>query len=188
MEDYNTNIYLVTAPSGAGKTTIVKAISQMGVWTECISHTSREMRDGEVEGFDYFFVSDEEFERMEENGEFAETITYANEKRYGVSKKEIEAVMNMNEDVVIIVNYDGYKQVKEIYPEAIGIFIVASAEQCIMNMAHRGDSKASIVTRTMAYNEEIENMKHYDYKVKNEIGRLSTTLNEVIGIVHKNSK
>lgn len=169
-------LYLVTAPSGAGKTTIVKELEKQGYWSECISHTTREMRVGEENGKEYYFVSQEEFQQMVEDGKFAESITYTNNQRYGVSNDEINKLMDAKENVVIIVNYDGYKQVKEIYPDAIGIFIEVTAQECILNMMHRGESKSSMVERLEAYAEEISNRDEYDFVITNERGHLAETL------------
>jgi len=79
-------IFLITAPSGAGKTTIAQELQDMGVWEECVSHTTREMREGEEEGKTYYYISEEKFKEMCSNGEFAEQVTYHG-NYYGISKE-----------------------------------------------------------------------------------------------------
>jgi guanylate kinase len=160
------NIYLITAPSGAGKTTIAQALAKQGEWVECISHTTREMRKGEVEGQTYYYITKEQFATMHKNDELAEAVTYGN-NRYGVSKAEIERVMATGKDVFIIVEHYGYLQVKEQYPEAIGIFLYMTKEDCMANMLIRGDKINDALERISFYDEEMSNRGEYDYVVRN---------------------
>lgn len=159
-------IFLITAPSGAGKTTIAQAIAKGGHWEECISHTTRAMRDGEVEGKTYYFVDREQFAQMDKNGELAERVEY-NGNRYAVSKAEIERVLAKGKHVFIIVENDGYNQIKEQYPDAVGIFLHMSKEDCFANMLLRGDTFQGATERIELYDEEMKNSVEYDYVVKN---------------------
>jgi guanylate kinase len=164
------NIYVITAPSGAGKTTIAQAIARYGEWQECISHTTRKMREGEVDGKTYYFVDRETFALMSGEHEFAEQVTY-NNNRYGISKAEIERVMKTGKDIYIIAEFHGYEQIKNIYPKAIGIFLYMSKEDCLANMLLRGDKINDALERISFYDGEIKNRVAYDYVIKNVRGK-----------------
>lgn len=159
-------IFLITAPSGAGKTTLAQKIANYGEWQECISHTTRPMRDGEVEGKTYYYVTREKFAQMDRNGELAERVEY-NGNRYAVSKAEIERVLKTGKHVFIIVDNDGYNQIKEQYPDAVGIFLHMSKEDCMANMLLRGDKMEGALSRIELYDDEFKNRVQYDYVIKN---------------------
>lgn len=159
-------IFLITAPSGAGKTTLVKEIQRMRVWQECISHTTRKMREGEVEGETYYYVTEEEFTGMSNRNELAERVIY-NGNKYGISKDEIKRVTSLGKHVAVIVEYDGYTQMKQAFPDAVGIFIHMSKEDCMANMLLRGDSIENALGRIELYDEEVKNREEYDYVIKN---------------------
>jgi guanylate kinase len=180
-------IYLITAPSGAGKTTLAQAIAKQGYWEECISHTTRPMREGEVNGKTYYFMEDGDFADSYQMGEFAEMVSYDGHA-YGVSHAEIKRVMSKSKNVFIIVEYNGYKQIKELYPNAIGIFLHMSKEDCLANMLLRGDSMEKALKRISTYEEEMKNRIHFDYVIKNVRGRQETTISLIKHIIRQNSK
>jgi guanylate kinase len=159
-------IFLITAPSGAGKTTMVKELQSQGIWEECISHTTRPMRDGEINGDTYHFVEEDDFVEAYQAGEFAEKVEYDG-NYYGITHEEINRVIKNGKHVAIIVEYEGYKQIKELYPEAIGIFLYMSKEDCMANMLLRGDSLEKATSRINKYEDEMKNRNEYDYVVKN---------------------
>lgn len=178
------SIFLITGTSGAGKTSLTHELKKCGYWDECISHTTRPMRTGEVDGEDYYFVSKEEFKRMYENNEFVECVIYHGDY-YGVSHAEIERTMKKGNHIFIIVAYDGYLQIKEQYPDAIGIFIWATKEDCVMNMLGRGDSLELANKRISTYEKEILHRDAYDYVIKNVRGKFSDTASILKGIVNQ---
>jgi len=175
-------LFLITAPSGAGKTTITHSLMKKGLWKECVSHTTRPMRRGEIEGITYYFVSQEEFKKMIENNKFAEMVNYDGHY-YGISKDEIERVMKSGSHVFIIINYDGYKQIKSVYPDAVGIFLHMSKEDCMANMLLRGDSLESALKRISTYEGEMKNRYDYDYVIKNVRGQQEYTENIIENII-----
>lgn len=181
------NIFLITAPSGAGKTTIAQAITKHGEWIECISHTTREKREGEKHGLTYFFVDNDTFDTMLANGELAEHVTY-NGNSYGISKAEIEFKLSKGQDVFIIVEYEGYLQVKNQYPEAIGIFLYMSKEDCVANMLLRGDTLDQALSRAELYDEEMDNSVWYDYVIKNVRDKQFETQNIIKSIIKQYRK
>lgn len=179
-------IFLITAPSGAGKTTLAQSIAKDGEWTECISHTTRGIRSGESHGETYYYISKDRFEKLYNEGAFAERVEY-NGNSYGVSNVEIERVTKNGKHVFIIVENDGYKQIKEKYPDAIGIFIHMSKEDCMANMLLRGDKLDSALERINLYDEEIKNRGEYDYVIKNVRNKKIETERLIKSIILQNS-
>lgn len=179
-------IFLITAPSGAGKTSIMERVVRMmgnkNVLGECISHTTREMRDGEENGKTYYFKDKKKFDELDAEGYFAEKVVYDGNS-YGVSKSEIDRVLKTHEHVYIIVEYNGYKQIKEVYPDAVGIFLHMSKEDCFANMLLRGDSFEKANKRIYTYEEEMANRVAYDYVIKNVRGQQTAVSHIITSIV-----
>jgi guanylate kinase len=177
-------LFTITAPSGAGKTTLVKALEAYRAWVEGISTTSRIIRDGEVEGKSYYYKSKAEFIEMDERAEFAECVEYDG-KFYGITKEEIKRVQSISKHVVIIVEYNGYKQIKELYPDSVNIFIHMSKEDCLANMLLRGDKMKDAMSRIEKYDDEISKRGEFDYVVKNVRGKQTATEAILIGITNQ---
>lgn len=175
------NIFIIVGSSGSGKTTIASKLEKLGYWKECISHTTRPMRNGEVNGKTYYFVYEKEFNSMLGNGEFAESIEYDSNK-YGISKRELERLLDSDTDIFIIAENGGFRQIKEQYPDAISIFIHASMEDCIDNMLNRGDTLDSAMRRMNTYYDELSHKSEYDYVIKNIYGKLDETVDIVKNI------
>lgn len=176
------NVFVIVGSSGSGKTTIASSLEKLGYWKECISHTTRPMRDGEVDGKTYYFTSEEEFNGMLSNGEFVEYVEY-HSNRYGISKGELERLLNVNTDIFIIAENGGFRQIKEHYPDAISIFIHTSMDDCIKNMLSRGDTLDSAMKRMQTYYDELWHKSEYDYVIKNVDGKLDGTIDIVENII-----
>ena len=175
-------LFLITAPSGAGKTTISQEVARRGAWKECISHTTRPIRKGEVEGKTYYYVSKEEFEAMKDIDMMAEVVTYDGHM-YGISKQEISRVQKISRHVFIIVEHEGYKQIKSQYPEAVGIFLYMSKEDCLANMLLRGDTLENAMKRIEKYDSEMKYKVEYDYVIRNIRGHFTNTGNIIANII-----
>ena len=180
-------IFTITAPSGAGKTTLAQALQAYGYWVEAISHTSRKMRDGEVEGTTYYYKSKDKFQSMIGCEEFAEWVEYDG-SYYGISHKEIERVMKTGSHVFIIVDYNGFTQIKEQYPDSVNIFLHMTKEDCMANMLLRGDSIKSATSRIEKYDDEMKNRGEFDYVVKNVRGQQLATESILKAIVSQYSR
>ncbi|MFQ3543443.1 hypothetical protein Q7A53_05105 [Halobacillus rhizosphaerae] len=178
-------IVLITAPSGSGKTYLMNLLKRnynakvTKFIGECISHTTRKIRENETDGVTYYYVDEATFDKMRENDEFAESVVYDG-KLYGITKKEIKRVLSQNYNVYIIVNYDGYKQVSNAFPDSIGIFLHMDKKDCLANMLLRGDTIDDALSRISTYEEEMKNRTDYDYVVKN----IRDKENETIKIIH----
>ncbi|QFT56970.1 guanylate kinase [Microbulbifer sp. THAF38] len=164
-------LYTVSAPSGAGKTSLVKALvdsdSQITVST---SHTTRPMRPGEVNGVDYHFVSREEFLAMLEQDAFFEHAQVYGDNYYGTSKGSIEEILASGRDVVLEIDWQGAAQVRRLHSETIGIFILPPSQEALRErLTGRGQDDESVIERRM--DQAIDEMTHYveaDYLVIND--------------------
>lgn len=164
------SLFIVSAPSGAGKTSLVRAILQSGVdLSLSISYTTRAARSEEVEGRDYHFISRENFEEMRRNGEFLESAqVYGN--YYGTSKKWINEAIAAGRDVLLEIDSQGARQVRQVFPQAISLFILPpSLEVLEMRLRSRGqDSPEAIGRRLASAREEVSHVSEYDYVIINE--------------------
>lgn len=177
-------LFLITGMSGAGKTTIANTIQQYGEWIEIISYTTRPKRIGEVDGNTYYFINQEEFEKMKSNGEFIETTEY-DSNFYGISRYEIEEKLSDYKRAFIIVDNNGYNQIKKLYPDAIGIFLYMTKEECLANMLLRGDSMDNALRRISTYDDELATSVEYDYVIKNVRDKVNSTINVVRNIINQ---
>lgn len=167
-------LYIISGMSGSGKTTIMRSL--MGKESEIVSVTTRPMREGEVDGFDYYFITEEQFNELDSSNKLAEKTTYYGSASYGVTKEEIEERMSRNDVSYIIADVEGMKQLKELYPDSVSIFLYADKNSCIEHMEKRGDGSISIAKRLLTYEEELSNKGLYDYVVRNNTGSFRETL------------
>jgi guanylate kinase len=178
------NLFLVSAPSGAGKTSLVNAAldadSQLVV---SISHTTRPARGGEVEGENYFFVSDDQFVQMIDEGKFLEHANVFG-KRYGTSKAEVAAKRALGQDVILEIDWQGAQQVREAIPDAISVFVLPpSMEELAARLTSRGEDTAhSIEKRLGEAKLDMSQAIHFDYLVIN--ADFETALQDFANIVH----
>ena len=169
-EHYAGNIFLVVAPSGAGKSTLVNALlARDGAIALSISFTTRPPRPGEVDGREYHFVSVEEFNRRRAQGEFLESAE-VHGHFYGTSRLWIEERMRTGGDVLLEIDWQGARQVKQVFPRAVGIFILPPSIEALEQRLHkRGqDSPQVIARRLLAAGSEIAHAPEFDYVIINE--------------------
>ncbi len=163
-------LFVVSAPSGAGKTSLVrrtvKELSQLSV---SVSHTTRGIRPGEVDGEDYHFVDREAFEQMIEAGQFLEYAdVFGN--YYGTSIDVVKAMLAIGIDVILEIDWQGAEQVRKSLPEAVSIFILPpSRESLIERLTSRGqDSEEVIQRRTLEAVDEMRQHQHADFLIIND--------------------
>jgi guanylate kinase len=164
------NLYIVTAPSGAGKTSLVRALLADDPQVRLsISYTTRMPRPGEVDGVDYRFVSDAEFLRMLSAGEFLESAE-VHGARYGTSGRWVEGVLAEGEDLLLEIDWQGAAQVRGLFPHAVSIFILPpSLEALNERLFKRGQDSAEVIARRVANaREEISHVSEFDYVIINE--------------------
>ncbi len=183
MNHSSGNLIVIAAPSGAGKTSLVKALSE-SVSDVCISvsHTTRSMRPGEVEGQDYFFVSASFFAGMTEKNAFLEHATvYGN--AYGTSRTWVREQLLQGIDVILEIDWQGARQIKKLFPSTVMIFILPpSIEALKSRLQARGqDDEQTIVRRMQAAQDEMRHFGEFDYLVVND--QFSTALEDLKNIV-----
>ena len=164
------NIIVISGPSGVGKDTIVKnLLKEMDNIILSVSYTTREKREKEEDGKDYFFITKEEFEEKIKNNEFLEYATYIN-NYYGTSKRQVKKLLNEGIDVILVIEVKGTKIIKELIPDAILIFIMPPSLEELKNRLKKrtGDSKEQISDRLETAYQEIKQYKKYNYVVTND--------------------
>lgn len=163
-------LIVVSGFSGAGKGTIVKKIiEENDNYALSISMTTREPREGEVEGVSYFFVSKERFEEAISNGELVEYANYVG-NYYGTPKKNVEDMLEQGKDVILEIEMQGAMQVKTRFPDAVLVFVTPpNADELKRRLMSRGTESEEVVNKRMrrAY-EESAFVDRYDYLLVND--------------------
>ena len=165
------DLIIISGTTCAGKGTVIKKLlANHNDIVLSTSYTSRPKRDSEVDGVDYYFVTPEEFERKIKNGDFLEYAQVQYGAYYGTPKKEVLELLNSGKDVILEIDVQGAKQIKELYPSTILIFIMApSMREVKRRIMMRGDENIDqIISRfKVAYNE-INQINAYNYVVVND--------------------
>jgi guanylate kinase len=182
--DYPGNLFVVAAPSGAGKSSLVKALLELDSrLAVSISHSTRPPRGQEQNGREYWFVSEAEFRDMIDRGDFFEWAE-VHGNMYGTSRAAIEARMAAGEDVVLEIDWQGARQIKQIFPNAILIFILPpSWEELLQRLKRRGEDAPEVIERRMANARfEVAQAQHFDYVIINAL--FETALFDMKTVVH----
>lgn len=164
------SLYVVSAPSGAGKTSLVKALLQKDRAIRLsVSYTTRAPRPGETNGVDYHFVDVDEFKAMAARGEFLESAeVYGN--YYGTSQAWIAGEIAAGRDLLLEIDWQGAAQVKQRFPEAVTLFILPpSIEALRERLSNRGqDSREVIDKRMAAARDDISHAAEFEYIIVND--------------------
>jgi len=178
-------LFVITAPSGAGKTSLIDALTRDDPSLKLsISYTTRAPRPGEKDGVDYHFVDEAAFLAMRERGEFLESAE-VHGYRYGTSKNIITSALGKGEDLILEIDWQGAQQVRRIYPECVGIFILPpSTEELERRMRARGqDSDAVIRRRLENARDELSHSGEFEYRIINK--DFDTARRELAEIIRK---
>lgn len=176
-------LYTVSAPSGAGKTTLVKRLREtQNRVVVSTSHTTRAMRPGEQNGVDYHFVSEKEFSDMIAQGAFLEHAQVFR-NFYGTAQSEVEKLLEQGKDVILEIDWQGMQQVKRQCPDCIAISIVPpSLDVLAQRLKNRdSDSNEEIEHRMAQAQKEIEHYVECDYLVIND--DLDVAMSELVSIL-----
>ena len=177
------SLFIVAAPSGAGKTSLVKALveRQQNVCLS-VSHTTRAARAGEIEGKDYFFISEQDFDKMRDNGDFLESATVFDHS-YGTSGAAVHRQLAQGNDVILEIDWQGAEQVRRNFRDSTSVFILPPSKQALeQRLRGRGQDDEAVIERRM---RDAENeMSHYiefDYLLVND--EFEQALSDLMAII-----
>ena len=182
--DYPGNLFVVAAPSGAGKSSLVKALMELDSRVQpTVSHTTRAPRGQEKHGREYFFASAQEFDAMVLGDAFVEWA-HVHGQRYGTSKKMIEDRMAQGADVILEIDYQGALQIKKMYANAVLIFILPpSWEELRSRLERRGEDTPEIIElRLQNAAIEMAQAPEFDFVIINEV--FDRALFDLKAVVH----
>lgn len=169
--------------AGSGKGTICKELlRQYDNYAFSVSATTRQPREGEVDGVDYFFISKEKFQEMIENGEFLEYASYVTNS-YGTPKKYVEKMLDEGKDVILEIECQGALSVKTVFPEAVLVFVMPPTVEEIYNRLHKRDTESEevILKRMQRGSEEVNVIERYDYLLINDdLSETVSTLHDIV--------
>lgn len=168
--DHHANLFVVSAPSGSGKSSLVNALMQADPQiAPCISHTTRPPRGREVNGREYFFVAQPEFDRMVAAGEFVESAQVHGHS-YGTSQRAIHERMGSGADVLLEIDWQGALQIRRRFPAAVLIFVLPPSWQELQaRLRRRGEDAAeAILLRLKNARLEFGQIQHFDYVIINQ--------------------
>jgi len=169
--DYPGNLFVVSAPSGAGKSSLVKALLELDSHVQpSVSHTTRAPRGQEKHGREYFFTSEQEFDAMVAAGSFMEWAS-VHGRRYGTSRKAIENRIAGGNDVVLEIDFQGAMQIKCAFANAVLIFILPPSWEDLRNRLERRGEDAPDIIETRLHNAagEMAQVSQFDFVIINEV-------------------
>lgn len=180
------SLYIISAPSGAGKTSLVgKLIEKDSLIKVSVSSTTRAIRPGEVDGVNYHFLSVTDFQEQVEQGQFLEHAQVF-DHFYGTSQQAVQQQLDAGLDVILEIDWQGAQQIRTLMPDALSIFILPpSLTELHQRLSHRGTDSEDIIARRMR--DAVSEMSHYnefDYLVINN--HFETALTELHAIFKAN--
>jgi len=178
------SLFVIAAPSGAGKTSLVNALLRKDERLALsISHTTRAPRPGEKNGQHYHFVSEAEFQRMADNGDFMEHARVF-DHFYGTNRHSVAQQLDAGRDVILEIDWQGARQVRAVFPDCCSIFIIPPSLEALRNrLTRRGQDSETVIQRRMRDAQaEISHWAEFEYLVVND--DFDTALEELVSIVN----
>ena len=182
--DFPGNLYVIAAPSGAGKSSLVKALMAHDPRLQLsVSHTTRAPRGQEQNGREYFFVSHEAFDAMVRADAFVEWA-HVHGQRYGTSKQAIEERISDGADIVLEIDFQGAMQIKQLYPNTVTVFILPpSLEELRARLERRGEDSPEVIgLRLKNAQTEMAQVQSFDFVIINDL--FEQALSDLQSIVH----
>lgn len=180
-------VFVISAPSGTGKSTLIKQLmADTPSLCFSVSYTTRPPRLGEKHGEDYFFISRQVFERMVRRDEFVEWADVYGHL-YGTAAKQLQAAQQTGRDILLDIDVQGHQQVRERWPEAIGVFILPPSFQELSRRLRerQSDDTDAIENRLQTAREEIAHWPEYDYVVVNDnLDQAAQALRAIVHAAH----
>lgn len=170
MQNQNGTLFIVAAPSGGGKTSlvnnIVKKINHLEI---SISHTTRPIRKGEENGVDYYFINEDEFKTMLNNNDFVEHA-FVFDYFYATSWEQIKRRLDKGKDVILDIDWQGAQQIKKRFKDAVGIFIIPPSLDSLLErlQARKRDDEGIIKKRMQKSQDELRHYTEFDYLIVND--------------------
>ena len=183
IEKMSGQLYMVSAPSGAGKTSLVRALVEANDdLSVSVSHTTRRKRPGEVDGINYHFISEAQFNDIKRQGGFFEWAQVF-DNFYGTSKQSVIELLNQGVDVILEIDWQGASQVKQQMPDSVAIFILPPSTATLRDrLTQRGQDEPSVIERRMqSARDEISHYANADFIVLND--NFETALSDLQAIV-----
>jgi len=163
-------VYIISAPSGAGKTSLVKGVcNSISFVKPSISYTTRKIRDSEIDGRDYFFIDRETFNTKIRNNDFLEfQDVYGN--LYGSTLESVLSITSTGSDVILEIDYKGMLAVKSVLPDAVSIYIIPPSINALKErLENRGEDETEVINKRMASSvKEMDFAKYADYVIVND--------------------
>lgn len=178
-------LVVISGPSGVGKDSVLMRMRELAFpFHFVVTATSRPIRPGEIDGYDYHFVSVERFEQMIQNDELLEWAKVYGQYK-GIPKSEVRQAMASGRDVLLRINVDGAATIKRLAPEAVFIFLApASPEELRRRLTVRRTENPQEIERRLAMaSEEMEQVQHFDYVVINREDRLDEAVGQIRAII-----
>lgn len=182
-ENYIGSLFIVAAPSGGGKTSLVRElVNNLQNIVTSISHTTRSMRPREEDGVNYFFISEQEFRRMIKNGEFVEHAKVF-DNYYGTSVAQIDSCLQKGVDVVLDIDWQGAQQIKQMFSDAVSVFVIPPSLKILQNRltARAQDKKEVIQSRMQRARSEMSHYAEFDFLLVND--DFAIAVDELVAIV-----
>jgi len=182
--DYPGNLFVVAAPSGAGKSSLVNSLLQMDSHlVVSISHTTRKPRGQEQDGREYIFIDEPEFRKKIVAGDFFEWAE-VHGNLYGTSRAAVERLITGGQDVVLEIDWQGALQIKKLFPNAILVFILPpSWDELAQRLTRRGEDHPDVIAQRLANARiEVAQAQHFDFVIINAL--FETALFDLKAIVH----
>jgi guanylate kinase len=177
------NLFVVSAPSGAGKTTLCQRLKDvLGDIKFSVSYTTRPPREGEINDFHYTFVDEEEFRSMISEGEFIEWAE-VHGNLYGTSKKRVEDIINNGFDVLLDIDVQGARKIKDFYPQSVLIFVLPPSIEALRDRLSGRATESEDIIRKRIHNaiNEIKEFVNYDYVIINNV--LDEAVKDLLSII-----
>jgi guanylate kinase len=176
-------VFVVTGPSGAGKGTLIKGLVERVPAVEvAISATTRPLRPGEVDGREYWFLSDEEFEKRVQAGDFLEHVAYVSGRRYGTLHSEIDRIAGEGKVCVLELELEGALTVQETVEGSVTVFIAADVDELERRLRERAtESTGEIGERIALARHQLEQAHRFRYMVRNDdVERATAVLSAIV--------
>lgn len=185
-DNYEPLLIVISGPSGVGKDTVIERMKEMNQPIHfVVTATNRPPRPGEVHGQDYFFVSTDEFAAMIENDELIEYALVYNDYK-GVPKAQVRQALRSGNDVVMRVDVQGANTIKQLYPEALLIFLTTQDEDELVNRlkARQTESSEELNLRIATARKERQRINDFDYVVVNRDSHLNEAVDAILDIIN----